>query len=785
MKRIIALLGLVGVLIIISSIVVGAGSPTYKYYFPITITDTSGTDRSYIPVDTGISGATLIDSGYMSSTGMDTNMQLESTTEPCTVDNQTILTVVNSLKANSAVTYNLFTGYTIDGTNPRAAMPIVVGNNGYITKTDSSSYYTPSDSFTLTIDGFFDTTDDGTKYIYNKANSLSVYNADLCGSCSPTTPENRITAQLYGATSSYYSSASDGYVYKAAYPEAEAWAATSGTADSSATTFKIGQKEAFSVGQTFTQTSSSSSDTLGGSYWTRLGEKLSGFKGTVDSVTAGWTNFGSPTGTIYCRVYAWGGTLIGTLGSHDVSSPGSYTFNSAVTVSTEQDIFVCFEYTGGDGSNYVQISYYHQSPNTKYIGVMGYYSSGSGWTTDADNDWTFTSMSTTSNQYEIDRGALYFDVSSIPNVTQAIFTGAVLKLYGSGDASTTDFDINVYNGKIQPIVGPDNAYEYVNPSDPLVGSDYNKSLYTSLMGSVNTSGFTTSGYNSITLSSFPSSLPGGIRMFIRSSRDVAATTPTGDEYVTVYSSNETGTSKDPQLVLTYTLPVTATGITPGEHTVVVGLSSGTFSLTVDGTLKDSQTYSGTPVSNNSSLVMADDNSMPYVDSIAFSNASYNFTIAPTAKLLYGHDYVNDYAVTYGANSNISLKYGAVQSYATTNPAPGTNDIGKTAPTIYSTSFLSTWFNSGSNITSLPLYGMYKSTADGSTIPVGTLYVFTNLFFAIFFAVVVIMATRTIFLGIVAADMIILLGVFQTVYPGWIMLICLFVPIGLVFVWRQQ
>jgi len=140
--------------------------------------------------------------------------------------------------------------------------------------------------------------------------------------------------------------------------------------------------------------------------------------------------------------------------------------------------------------------------------------------------------------YYVYRGFLYFDTGPL-QMSAAIDT-VTLSLYKYSDYSTTDFLVTVQNG--QPIY----------PDDPLKATDYNKSHYSGDGGQFNTNGFTT-GYNAITLNSTGLgwiNQSGWTRLCLRSSRDISGTSPTGSEYIGVYSS-EQGSGYQPKLVITY------------------------------------------------------------------------------------------------------------------------------------------------------------------------------------------------------------------------------------------
>lgn len=94
----------------------------------------------------------------------------------------------------------------------------------------------------------------------------------------------------------------------------------------------------------------------------RRGERFNSYPDSViGSVSFRMTKSNSPTGTGYCRVRRVSDdVIIGTLGSIDVSTISSVgewiTFDSTpVANPTVQDIRVCFEFAGGDGSNFISL----------------------------------------------------------------------------------------------------------------------------------------------------------------------------------------------------------------------------------------------------------------------------------------------------------------------------------------------------------------------------------------------------------------------------------------------
>jgi len=143
--------------------------------------------------------------------------------------------------------------------------------------------------------------------------------------------------------------------------------------------------------------------------------------------------------------------------------------------------------------------------------------------------------------WELYRAALFFDTSSLPD--DANITAATLSIYGSSDESSTNFDITLVSG--------------AELNDPLVSSDYYPDLYlaTESRGAFSTAGFTTSGYNNISLNGTgisEISKTGTTKFGLRSSRDINYYEPSTLERISFYANEITDSNKKPKLSVTYT-----------------------------------------------------------------------------------------------------------------------------------------------------------------------------------------------------------------------------------------
>lgn len=160
---------------------------------------------------------------------------------------------------------------------------------------------------------------------------------------------------------------------------------------------------------------------------------------------------------------------------------------------------------------------------------------------------------------------LSFDTSSLPD-TDTI-DSAVLAVYGSTDSTgTSDFTIRA---RIHDWGGS------LTTTDWVAGANLSGKT---LVASFDTSGFSTSGYNSFTSeSAFTSNVnkTGTTYLIISSSRHEAGTTAGQQEQVQFYMANESGTSKDPKLTVTHTASSASATITGTVAAMTMAAVAGT------------------------------------------------------------------------------------------------------------------------------------------------------------------------------------------------------------------
>jgi len=172
--------------------------------------------------------------------------------------------------------------------------------------------------------------------------------------------------------------------------------------------------------------------------------------------------------------------------------------------------------------------------------------------------------------YRVYKSTLFFDTSILPD--GATVSEANLKLYGSSDDSDTDFLIRVRS--LSDLI-----------TTPVTGSAFNSVYHTGSFGAINTSSWSTSGYTTIAVTGASTvvDLTGVTSLGLTSERTISNISPSGDEYVTFFLNESSGTSKDPVLEVTYTPAAgdLTASLSTGYHLLELGSDGSTLTVDVD------------------------------------------------------------------------------------------------------------------------------------------------------------------------------------------------------------
>lgn len=156
---------------------------TWDYYVEFTVAENSSTDRTYLPILTGINGQNLIDSGYLSSSGNITNMMEGSSNTDYGAATSNITLLIPSLLASQERTYRFYTNYV-----PSVAHKIILGLAGYFTISDDSALEIGDNGTVRLTNTYIDF--GSSDNIVSKENSFAIYNTS-----------SNISAVVYGADS--------------------------------------------------------------------------------------------------------------------------------------------------------------------------------------------------------------------------------------------------------------------------------------------------------------------------------------------------------------------------------------------------------------------------------------------------------------------------------------------------------------------------------------------------------------------------------------------------------
>lgn len=251
--------------------------------------------------------------------------------------------------------------------------------------------------------------------------------------------------------------------------------------------------------------------------------------------------------------------------------------------------------------------------------------------------------------YVVHLGYLKFDTSSIPD--DAEITSVTLSCYGYNDLSTTDFTVEA------------RLHDWgasLTSADWIAGSALSGKT---LLASRSSLGWNTSGYNTFTEngSNFRNNInkTGTTYIVLCSAEHTAQSPPTNDEYIGLYFSDETGTSKDPKLEITYstahTKSVSGTmgalsGTLTKGHAYTKAIAGAISSITSAITKVTNKAVSG------SSGIVSGDNSKLITKSFSGAAGALSGAVSSAAVIL--HQISGTMGALSGTVSDLQTGFGA-------------------------------------------------------------------------------------------------------------------------------
>lgn len=369
-KGIILAVLIIGILLI-PSIPVYADE-SWGYYLEFTVQDTSGTDRTNVPVIlSSLIGSNLVNAGYIDSDGLDTNLKETTTAMEYLLSTTNGAMVIPNLAASQTRTYRLY----MNDSPGQHGFPIIVGDEGYMTVVDADALEL-GDNFEIEVSGYVDTDAGADKNIVYKDGAFSLY---ISGA-------SEITGTIYSTPTypDYYTT----------------------TPNNTPSIFGVNY-----AGQSFT--ASASYDIVG--VILNLG-RVGAVSHTLSVSLYAEDGAGKPTGEVLASGSIDGSTI-------DTASFADYIIPmTQYSLSSGSKYVIVFSYVGGDVSNKIN---YGVRTSGAYAGGAKITSSNSGatWTVGATEDLYFKI------QKRYTYSVVATGITSGEHIVKLNADGADLKLY--------------------------------------------------------------------------------------------------------------------------------------------------------------------------------------------------------------------------------------------------------------------------------------------------------------------------------------------------------------------
>ncbi len=705
----------------------------WEYYFPTTVIDTSSTARTYYPVILGYTGQTLIDAGYIDANGLDTNMQIGASNVKYMLSTTKALGVVPNLPSGGQAQLDLYTGYT--GPPATTGFPVVVGDGGYVTRADHANLEF-GNQFTADMKGYVNLSE-SSNLIY-KWGAFKTYNP------SSTTIKSAIVAldpidvtPAAGAwnnidVSAYVPAGATGAIVQLYHSAAGVSSNISVREDGGADNRLYAVSNCFSVvgltaGRIFEGYAEGANSKI----------YLTGYTGT------GWHFKTNDTDVSLGGIGAW----------TDIDLTASTTATTSAALIEVINTDNANDYTVGlrkDGS---------ADARNNFFGASG--------EVHAPHFWALVGLDAATQILEGYIGnvavdfylSAYYDGSDLVMATN----GTDKSLGGAGWA---DIDVSA--------VAPANAtyavFEVVDSADR--SHDFG---FQANSGTTN----------------FDNDAKGHNWAIVPIDNGRIAEGYIENADIDFYFLGYAGTST----TMPERLSVTAIGLTSGIRRVVT--SADTVNLVISvytdaGALIDDDTVAlgavTVPNTDASWIFMGD--VIPYMDYYKHSTvvggwsekAKYQPVSMLAGTTIRNEDNPGTYdgTVTWGTNTSITIAYGGMVGYESTDATTST----ATGFTMSTSLIPSTWFAQGENLAALPMYDAFNSVSTQIGIPVQTIYFWIVLGLAFGAALFLMTFTRSALLGIMAMNIILFIGSSQTIIPMWIPFAMLIVDIAIMYLYRQ-
>ena len=766
------------------------------YSADITVSDNTSTSYDMLGVTASTNITLLVDNGFLTSSGLDSRVQQSGSDLPWMVASDRIIFAVPSAASTSNV-YQFVTGQSA-----ASQMQIVTGAGGSFTTPDHASLEPSSANYSLTIDGYIDTTAGSGKSLAQKGGAYDVFvSPDVSGNITAiiypntgSTSNQTLTPDgagdltnlpvLVGAATQWQAVLTDdgdtSYIYNNTATWQTTLFSTSNSSIPSSTyiqnivvytvlknngsdataniTIKSGgivyyQSAITETAAYATYSATYTTDPATGASWNATA--VNNLQIGISAVTAGGSAF-------ITQMYA----VVNYYATVSVSATGVSSGNMSVkTILTAQ------------GSNLLQSASSQPDANPESTSVDGLVyrssggeswaaiTSGAGTTADDSGATSYIGFVTTgSNTWGfVFRGVLVFDTSSLPDTAVIVSANITLRGTEKNDnfGSPKAPNINIYTANTTSntslVAGDYNAIGATAFSSPISYADW------SVVGN-NTFALNTNGLSNI-------SLAGVSKFGVRNANyDVAGADPGAvgeiSKNAVLRWATADNVSSPPILTIAYYLPELSLSI----NDVVVAVVTASGGLSVPDT--------------STSHVFAQNNVMPYITSIDYrvggNQKAYYAPIAIIANSILPDrsGNANDATITWGSNpSGVAAAFGYLQSTQTiTANTTSQNYIGNFMPTNVNPAAPVTFSQAQAAVENDILYPFVEPFANISNTPGVFFYWFATIIVAVA-GFVLSYRTKHLLISAIAFDIPFGYGIAKGFVPEWFIIVLVIWTIG--------
>jgi len=234
----------------------------------------------------------------------------------------------------------------------------------------------------------------------------------------------------------------------------------------------------------------------------------------------------------------------------------------------------------------------------------------------------------------------------------------------------------------------------------------------------------------------------------------------------------------------YKSDVTVPAITSASHLVEYIADGANFNIKVDSVSLATLAVGAAPDNANNWIFAS--NMTPYINYLTLSVGGVEQLRYKPVSIISGTTLVDetnayDGTITWGTNSNITVTFSGITSYATQVPVVSTSGNVVTLEDVNSPS---TWYGTTANVTALPFYYSFNQAATNMGMPTQNLYLMMILGVASAIGLSIFLFTGSGLIGIIGAGFVIYVGTATGVIGGWILYAYIILGVGSLFLLKK-